>query len=43
MRKFLRSVLITMLMCAAVCASFSGCAKKVTIYDEIPSEYKKNL
>ncbi len=42
MKKIFRRVLITMLMCAVTCASFSGCAKKVTIYDEIPSDYKKS-
>ena len=41
MKKLFKGVLITMLMCAVTCASFSGCAKKVKIYDEIPSDYKK--
>ena len=40
MKKLLKALLLSALMGATLC-SFGGCAKKITVFDEIPADYRK--
>lgn len=42
MYKIIRKVVASMIIGAVMC-SLGGCAKKITVVDEIPSEYRQSI